>query len=270
MPTTLLVALLLALQQDHAREVLKRVTFPSAETVKSWSEQGPEYRRVLEAVLSRDHWAAAIRTCEEKLGAFGDGWTIDVKLGEWRGTQVASGDRVGDRGEVRLNMRRLGEYERRMDEVRREAADLIRKGAKPVYLKSSPLQYPRIIHHELVHVLQGETRSPGWFHEGLAAWLADDACYIEAFFATQKEIQSVDVDLSAVADDEVARGHAFFRWFEERRGKEAVKELYKRTVTNGDDWKEALQGATGLEWSKIVAVERERTAETLKKKKPKD
>ncbi len=266
-----MMALLLAIlvQGDHAVEVMKRVTLPSPESVTGWEGKGPEYKQLLEILLKRENWITAIRQCEDRVGAFSIAWEIEVKLGEWDGTHVASGDRVGDKGQIRFNLRKLGDYERKMDGYRQQAEELKKKG-KTMYWKVPPIRYERIIHHELVHVLQGEYKSPGWFHEGLASWVGDDANYIAAFAHAKKPVQSIEVDLSADPDDEYARGHVFFKWLEDRNGKDGVKRLFTMTAIDGGDWKKSLEEVTGLEWAKIVAVEGEWSEGCVKKKRPKE
>lgn len=259
--------LLVQASDDRAREIVKRISFPAPEAVKSWTDKGPEYQRVLDVLLKRENWVGAIRTCEERLGPFADSWAIEVKLGEWNGTHVGKGDRFGDRAEVALNMRRLGEYERKLEDYRKQAEELRKQGKRMVW-KVPPIRYERILHHELVHVLQGEYKSPGWFHEGFASWIGDDMNYIIAFANLGKPVQSIEVDLSADADDEYARGMAFFKWLESRDGRDGIKKLFKLTAASGGDWKKGLEEVTHLSWEKVVAVEQEWSAEYFKKNTP--
>ncbi|MBI2930326.1 MAG: hypothetical protein HYY16_01630 [Planctomycetes bacterium] len=252
------LALVLALGQatdEHARQVVERMTFPDAAAIKVWTDQGPEYKTVLDVVLKRGHWVAAVKALEERLGPFGDAWAIEVKLSEWGGTHVARGDRIGEKGEIAFNMRRLGEYERKLRDFRKQAEEL-RKQGKRMTWKVPPIKYERILHHELTHVLQGEYASPGWFHEGLASWMGGDLNYVKAFTVAKKPVQSIEVDLSADPDDEYGRGMLFFLWLEDRVRVAGIKKLYGATVVEGGDWKQALEEATRLEWAKIVEVER--------------
>ncbi len=251
----LLAALLAQGADDRARDFVKRITFPDADAIKAWTDQGKEHKQVLEVVLKREHWVAAAKEVESKLGPLKDEWSVEVKLGEWKGTHVAMGDRVGDKAQVRFNMRRLGEYERRMDGFRKQAEELQKQG-KRMGWKVPPIKYERIIHHELTHVLQGEYKSPGWFHEGLASWMGSDMNYVIAFGYAKKLVQSNEVDLSADPDDEYGRGMMFFRWIEDRSGAAAVKKLYEATAVAGGDWKKSLEEAVHLEWGKIVEAER--------------
>lgn len=264
-----LALLLLVQADDHARDVVKRMTFPDEAAVKKWTDQGPEHQRLVDVLLKRENWVSAVKTVEEKLGPIGDAWTIEVALREWNGTTVAMGDRVGDRAQVRFNMRKLGDYERKMDGFRKQDEELRKKGKRLAW-KVPPIRYERILHHELTHILQGETKSPGWFHEGLASWIGNDMSYVIAFGYLKKPVQAVDVDLSADADDEYGRGMMFFKWLESKNGQAGIKKLFRLTVVDGGDWKKALEEVTGLKWAGILEAEREWSERYCKSHAPGD
>lgn len=265
---TLLAFLLLQAAPDRAADVFERVRMPAAADVAAWTEKGPEYGRLFDVVLRRDVWLAAIRLCEERLGRFGDDWTIDVKLMEWDGTEVATGRRKGTEGLVGFNLRRLGEYERRMEEHRRRAEEL-RNQRKRMIWKVPPIRYERLVAHELVHVLQGEDPSPLWFHEGLASWVGDDPSYVIAFAFSKAEVKPVDAD-GLDLEATYGRGMAFFKWLEVRHGRATVRAVFESTALKGLGWREALEKATGRTWTELrdaehdwsrAYVERNRTKE---------
>ncbi len=267
------LVLLLVLQapsaDDRARDVVKRMTFPDEAAVKKWTDQGTEYVTLLNVLLKRELWVDAVKYVEEKLGPIGDTWAIEVALQEWNGTTVALGDRIGERCQVRFNMRKLGDYERKMEGFRKQDEELRKKG-KRLSWKVPPIRYDRIVHHELTHILQGEVKTPGWFHEGLASWVGNDMNYVIAFGYAKKPVQSIEVDLSADPDDEYGRGMMFYKWLESKNGQAGVKKLFKATYADGVDWKKALEEATGLKWAGIIEAEREWSERYCKSHAPRE
>jgi hypothetical protein len=244
-----------AAPEARAKEIVGRMTFPDAESVKAWTDRGPEYKSLADILLRRENWILAVRELEERLGPFGDAWTIEVALDEWDGSLAAKTERGGDKGRIRFNMRRLGEYERKMMALRKQADDLKREGKRMAW-KVPPVKYVRLLHHELTHVLQGVHQAPGWFHEGLATWAGADMNYVIAYAHARKPVLSIEVDLSAGPDDEYGRGMMFFRWLESVRGAAGVRKLYRATVVDGREWKPALEEVSGLAWADLVEAER--------------
>ena len=96
----MILILLLFVQSpdEHARALVERIVFPNAETVKGWVDKGPEYKNVLDAVLKRETWRAAVKFIEEYVAPISDDWKIDVTLGEWEGNHPSQGERVEKAG----------------------------------------------------------------------------------------------------------------------------------------------------------------------------
>src|SRR5688572_8009797 len=175
-----LLILLFQSPDDHARAVVDRIVFPKPEVVKQWADKGPEYANVLDVVMKRDTWAAAVKFIEERVAPFADDWKVEVFLAEWEGDHPATGDRVKKYAPVKFNMKRLSAYEKKMIDFRRQEEELKKKGKRFAW-KIPPLKYDRLIVHELVHVVQGEYKSPEWFREGLASWAGADPNYVMAY-----------------------------------------------------------------------------------------
>jgi hypothetical protein len=249
----MLAALLAQSADDHPRAVAGRIQFPSADDVKSWTDKGPEYATVLKAVLAKETWGAAVKFLEENLAPFSDDWTIAVSLGEWEGDHPAHGERDGKAAVIKFNMKKLGAYERKMIDFRKQDEDL-RKNGKRIEWKVPPLKYDRLIPHELVHVLQGGFASPDWFHEGLASWAGDDMNYVKAFLYKAESVQDVEAKLGT-DDDVYGRGQIFMKWLEQKLGRAAFKTLAKSTFIDGGAVKPALEKLLKIDWDRIKADE---------------
>jgi hypothetical protein len=251
--------------EDRPKKLVDAVSFPSAEQVKEWTAKGDEHKRVLDVVLKRDHWIAAVRAIEERLGAMGD-WTLEVKLSAWDSSHPAHGHREGTKAEILFNMRRLGEYERKMDEHRRRQEALAKEGKRMVW-RVPPIRYERLIWHELAHVFQGEVATPDWFHEGLASWIGDDSCYLYDFAVANKEVADVDARLTR-DEDPYGRGQFFMKWLDSKIGREGMKKVAKAVYADRTDWKKALTEATSLEWDALKKAELDATRTAAAKLRP--
>ena len=264
----LLPLLLLVVQSadDHARAVVDRIAFPKADVVKSWSDKGPEYKNVLEVVLKRETWRAAVKIIEEHLAPVADDWKIEVTLSEWEGSHPAEGERKGTAAPVKFNMKRLSEYERKMIDFRKQEEELRKKGKRFAW-KIPPLKYDRLVVHELVHVVQGEYKSPPWFHEGMACWAGADPNYTMAYLYHNEEVKDVEAPLEG--DDLYGRSQLFMMWLEKKAGKEAFKKAAKAALLEGGEAKSVLEKLLGTTWEKISAEELAWTTSYAKKNRPK-
>ena len=263
-----LLLLLLALQSadDRAKAAVAKISFPSDDDVKAWTAKGDEHTRVLDAVLKRETWIAAVKSVEERLMPLGD-WTLTVKLTEWDSSHPAHGHREGAKAGILFNMKRLGAYERKMDGFRRQQEEL-RKQGKTMVWRVPPLRYERLIWHELAHVVQGEITTPAWFHEGLASWIGDDACYLHDFIDANRQVADVETALPR-DEDPYGRGQFFMKWLEAKIGRDGMKRLVKAVYLDGADWKKSLVEVTKLEWDDLKKLELDATRAAAEKLRPK-
>ncbi len=264
-----LLAILLLVSQsadDRAGAVVDRIAFPKAAEVKSWTDKGPQFKNVLDVVLKREHWKSAVKFIEEHLGPIADDWKIEVSLAEWEGDHPSEGERKGKAAPVRLNMKRLSAYEKKMIDFRQQEQELKKKGKRFAW-KIPPLKYDRLIVHELVHIVQGEYKSPAWFHEGLASWAGADPNYVMAYLYHNDDVKDVESPLEG--DDLYGRSQLFMMWLEKKAGREAFKKLAKATIFDGGEAKAALEKLLGAAWEKISAEELAWTTQYAKKNRPK-
>lgn len=238
-------------QDDRAVRFLERVRFDPAEP------QSDEARRVVEVLSRPEHWLAAFRRVEEKLGPFPDGIPIRVSF-DWEGPEFARAGLEGKTGRVRFNLARLAGYEKRTDELRRLRDDLRRQGKEGVF-RVPPARLDRMVHHELVHIFQRRLEAPEWFVEGMAQWAADDPNCLHAFAAAGREVGSIEVALEDPAET-YARGHLFWLWLADRG---SAKPVAQAAVLRGVPWRKAIEEATGLVWITIVAAECEWSAREI-------
>ena len=261
--------LLLLFQQsadDHAKAVVDRIAFPTAEQVKSWADKGPEYANVLGIVMKRETWTAAVKFIEEHVGPFADDWKIAVTLEEWEGSHASHGERTEKAATVKFNMKRLSAYEKKMIDLRRQEAELMKKGKRFAW-KIPPLKYDRLIVHELVHIVQGTGGAPDWFREGMASWAGADPNYVMAFLYNNDAVKEVDSPLEG--DDLYGRGHLFMMWLESKAGREVFKKAAKAIFLDGGEVKGSLEKLLGMAWDKLSAEELAWTTQYAKKNRPK-
>lgn len=255
-----------AAQEDRAEKLYRQVQLPADR--KEWEAKSDVHRRVLEIVLRKDHWVGAFRTIESKLGAFPDDLAIVVELADWDGSVPAEGHGDGSAGQIRFNLRRLVEYQEKIDAFEKKRKELEKQG-KRMYYKVPPTKYDRLVYHELAHVHQSGCRAPKWFLEGLASWIGDDPNYMYAFAVAGKKVEDIETPL-AEDDDNYGRGMLFFLWLESRIGEDGMKKLGPATRAKEFDWKKSLESVTGLAWAEIRATEKAWSAERLKRYTPKD
>lgn len=265
MNALLAVLLLLQSPDERAKAIVQKIAFPAADDVKAWVSKGPEFKNVLDLVLKRETWTAAVKALEETMAPFGDDWTFEVKLVEWDGDHPAHGERTGKAAVVNFNMKKLGSYEKKMMEYRKQDEELRKKGKRLAW-KVPPLKYDRLVIHELVHILQGEYASPGWFHEGLASWAGADLNYVQGFLYKTEQVPDVEANLEG--DDVYGRGQMFMMWLEQKAGREAFKKLAKATILEGGEPKAAIAKLVGMEWAKLAAEELAWSRAYAKKHKP--
>ncbi len=253
----LAVLALLAQGQQRAKDLSERVEFAAA------SPNGDEERKVLELLNRREHWAEAFRMVEEKFGAFPDQLVVKADFG-LEGGEAGMGVGRGNEGRIRFNLKVLGDIQRKTNEIEVKRKEAQSRGGELVY-KVPPAKIDRILHHELVHVLQREYKAPGWFNEGMATFLADDPNNLYGFALADKAVEAVDEPLGDPRDV-YARGHLFWKWLQSRF---AVKKVVELTVLERREWKVALEEATGFPWRALVFTEKQWSVGELQKYKVK-
>jgi hypothetical protein len=165
-------------------------------------------------------------------------------------------------------MRRLAEYLEKLDAIEAQRKEFEKAGKRLVY-KVPPTKFDRLVYHELTHVLQSGYEAPKWFTEGLASWIGDDPVYLYAFATADKRVGEIDEALEE-EDDAYGRGLIFFKWLEQKSGRDALRKLAKETYLDRKPWKESLEKVTGLSWSDLRKEEREWSARRMRGYKPRD
>lgn len=255
MPALLLV--LLALLQDRAEQFHSRVTFDRPEP------QSAEERRVLELLTKKEPWLEAFRSVEERAGRFPDG--LSVKVGfDWPGDDYAHGGSGAAGGWVRFNLKKLAEYQKKVDELEERRLAEEKKGRRLVF-RVPPARFDRMIWHELTHVLQRGIDSPDWFKEGMAVWVSDDPNCLLSFANGGKKAETIETALGD-RNDTYARGHLFWKWLE---SKGLAKKVIDASVTARKPWKAALEESCGMGWEALATAELEWSRKELEKLRPK-
>lgn len=250
------LVLLCAPLQDRAEKLFDKVTFAKVEP------SGDEERRVVEVLSKKENWIAAFRALEEKLGPFPDGLAVKVGF-DWPGDEYAHGGSGAGGGWVRFNLPKLAGYQKKVDAIERQRQAAEKEGKRLVF-RVPPARFDRMIWHELTHVLQRGHDSPDWFKEGMAEWAADDPNCLASFANAGKKVERIETALGD-KNDTYARGHLFWKWLESRG---AARKVVDATVHARKPWKASLEEATGLDWEKLSAAEREWSAKEAEKLRP--
>ena len=251
-----MLAASILLQEDRAEALFKRVTLEKADPA------GDEERRVLEVLTRKEHWLDAFRAVEAKLGPFADGLETRVSF-DWPGDDCAHGGGGAVKGWVRFNLRKLAEYQGKIDALEKQRKDEEKKGRRLVF-RVPPARFERMIWHELTHVRQRGLEAPDWFKEGMAVWAADDPNCLAAFAAAGKKAESVEAPLSD-RNETYARGHLFWKWLD---AKGLVRKVVDPVLSREKGWKAALEEAAGLPWDKLLAAEQDWSAKELERLRP--
>ena len=250
----ILAAALLSLAlQDRAGAFFDAVRFEDA---KAESEPA---RRVTEMLRKKEHWVAAYRAIEERLGPMPKKLDLTVSF-DYDGEDVAQGAAKGDVGMIRFNLKKLEEYQRTLDDLEKRKKEAAAKGGRLLF-KVAPARIDRVLWHELTHIFHNDYDAPLWFKEGLAQWLSEDRNTIEGFALARKKVDSIEEPV-AEKIHVYARGHLFWSWVDTRGG---VKGVVRATVLEGGAWKESIEKTLGLAWPNIDAAERAWSAREVAK-----
>lgn len=249
----LLLLAVLAPQESRAEGLFDRVTFGEAQP------QGEPGERVLALLKSREHWLAAARAIESRLGPWREKQTVQVSF-DYDGDDAARTATIDGVGRIRFNLKKLEELQIRADELERQKRELAKEG-KRLRFKVPPARLDRLLWHELTHVFHGDLDAPDWFTEGLATWLSEDLNNLHAYAAFGPAVEEID---GAVGDKMTvyARGHLFWSWVAARGG---VKPVVKAVVVDRAPWKASLEKVLGLPWEEIQKAELEWSAKEVAK-----
>lgn len=247
-----MLLLLLLTAQDAAESFFESVRFEDARADTVAGD------RVAELLRSKEHWVAAYRAIEAKLGPMPP-VALTVSF-DHQGEEAAQARASAGRGHIRFNLKKLEEYQGKIDELEERKRALAREGKRLVF-KVSPARVDRVIWHELVHVFHADYEAPKWFTEGLAQWLSEDASAVQGFAHARRETRDIEAEL-AENRDVYARGHLFWSWVASRG---AVRRAVRASVIDGRPWKEALEEALGLPWNLALGAERDWSAREVER-----
>ena len=235
----------LAADDERANRFFERIRFEKPEV------SGEAGDRVLGVLLKKEHWVGAYRTLEERFGKFPDDLVLSVDF-RLEGERLGSARCEGSKGEVRFNLPRLIEGQKKLDELERIRKDARAQG-KVLVVTVPGLKFDRIIYHEMTHILQRNYEAPGWFIEGMAEYVGEDENTICSMAMSGRRVKDVD-DPVAERIDTYARGHLFWNWLDERG---AAKKAIELSIIQRRPWKDAIVESTGIPWSVIVPSERD-------------
>jgi hypothetical protein len=241
---------------DRAEKFFERVA------IQKVDPSSDEERRVVEVLARKEHWVAAFRALEEKVGPFPDETSVKVTF-DWAGDEYAHGGATSEKGWVRFNLKKLEQYQKKIDEIDKQRKALEAAGKRAVF-RVPPARFDRMIWHELTHVLQRGADAPDWFKEGMAEWVSEDVNVLASFAASDRKVGGIEAPMQEKAET-YARGHLFWKWLD---SKGAARKTAAATVVARRDWKIALEEATGLPWEKLVAAEQEWSAKEVEKLRP--
>ena len=239
---------------QRARDFGDRVHFERADP------DCDEARKVVDILSSKEHWIAAHKALEQKLGPMPDNLSVTVDFA-LEGADVG----WGGNGRVRFNLKLLTEMQKKMNDLERQRKEAAARGQRVVF-RVPPVRIERVIDHELTHLFQRGTPAPGWFVEGMAQWISEDVNNLMGFANAGKPVQPIDAETTD-RNDAYARGHVFFKWLESRG---AVQRTADRCILQQKPWKDALQDATAMSWTEIVKAEQEWSAKEVDRLLPKD
>ena len=250
----ILAAALLGLAlQDRAGAFFDAVRFEESRP------ESPAGERVDALLRSKEHWAAAHRAIEARLGPMREGIDLTVSF-DYDGEEVAQAAARDGIGKIRFHLKKLEEYQRKLDAFEKQKKELAAKGSRLVF-KVAPARLDRVIWHELTHIFHADYAAPDWFKEGLAQWLSEDRNAIEGFALSRKKVDTIEEPV-AEKIHVYARGPLFWSWIDTRG---AVKRVVRATVLEGGAWKPAIEKALALSWPNIEAAEREWSAREVAK-----
>ncbi len=246
-------ALLLVLlhPQDRAERFFEQVTFVRPESA------GEAGRRVLEILTKKEHWLSAFRAVEERVAAFPADLTVRVTF-DWDGAEFAQAGGAGTQGRIRFNLKRLEDYQSKIDDVARQREELARQGKRIVY-RVPPARLDRMIWHELTHVAQRGLAAPAWFNEGMAQWVSEDPNPLHAFAVSGKKVDDIETAFAEPTDC-YARGHAFWNWLADRG---IADRVMRATVVERREWKQSVEEAANLSWQSLASAEQEWSAREI-------
>jgi hypothetical protein len=239
--------------QDRADEFFEGLRFEEA---RPESERG---ERVNAMLRKKEHWVAAHRAIEARLGPMREKIAVTVSF-DYDGEEVAQAAARGGTGKIRFNLKKLEDYQLKLDNFESQKKELALKGSRLVF-KVAPARLDRVIWHELTHIFHADYAAPEWFKEGLAQWLSEDPNTMQAFAYARKDVEGIETPVEEKSDV-YARGHLFWSWL---AGRGAVRAVVQATVAEGGPWKASIEKTLGLSWTSIETAEREWSAKEIVK-----
>ena len=231
--------------QDAVERFIGRLTFEEARP------EGEPGERVVAILRNPEHWRAAFRAIEARLGPMPEAMAVAVSF-DYDGDEVAKAAVREGNARIRFNLKKLEALQRKIDDLEQQRRKLAREGKRMVF-KVPPARIDRVLWHELVHVFHGDLEAPAWFTEGLAQWFSEDMNCLRAFAHERRPVEAVDLPTDGKTDP-YARGHLFWSWIAARG---ATKAAVRGALVDRAGWKTSIEKAAGLGWDAVVAAERE-------------
>jgi hypothetical protein len=252
----LLAAFLALAPQDRAEAFHSRVRFapPAADL--------DEVQKRVDAFLRRkEHWTAAFKAVESKLSPFPAELAVEASF-DLQGESPSHGGVADGKAFVRFNLRRLGDYQVKIDAIEKQRKELAKQGKRVVF-HIPPIRFERLIHLELARIRLDGLMLPEWMELGLSAWVADEMNYLAGFAVNGKKVEDVDAGV-AEPQDYFGRGHVFWKWMDSKGASgKAVQALLAKV-----DAQKAVSDAAGMPWEALKAAEKDWSAKQVEKLRP--
>jgi hypothetical protein len=252
----LLAALLALAPQDRPEQLWSKARFapPAAELDEVQTRVDAQLRK-------KEAWIAAFKAVESKLAAFEEIPIVEVSF-DLQGDSPSHGGLTDGKAFVRFNLRRLGDYQLKIDAIEQQRKELAKQGKRVVF-HIPPLRFERLLHLELAKIRLAPLLLPEWMECGLAAWVSEEMNYLAGFAVNGKKVEDVDAGV-AEAQDNFGRGHVFWKWMDSKGATaKAVRALAAKT-----DPLKAVADAAGMPWEALKAAEKDWSAKQVEKLRP--
>jgi hypothetical protein len=234
--------------EERHRRAAEGIRLPAEETLEQWRRRDRWHREALDILTDRMNWERGLAEIEDRLGLFRESLDIRITLEEGPGgSGAAEGGGRNGCGIIRFHMSTLSDYMRILREHERRA-----RNPRAIVIVP-PMHVDRMIWHELTHVFQNDRDLPDWFREGMACYVEQNDAHLRGYVSRGEPMDNLDAEWSR--DRSYARGWLFWRWLEAEHGREAVHELVRRTIEDGEGWRTAIEATTHLSWSEVVQRE---------------
>jgi hypothetical protein len=205
-------------------------------------------RQVLEFILYRENWFAALATLDSRTGLFSGAFEITLsftKIGKGRAIRGFGENGVGavqvDLEEFAKIVTAYADYES------------ARKAGQADTVAVPPISPMNLLIRELCNCFQ-YVKLPPIVADGLASYASKDLSLVHQFASLNPALTRID-EAKLDKDQHIPRGHLFFEYLESAHGAPMVRWIVSRLQNEQREWREIVEMSLERKWADVARDE---------------